>query len=184
MNIHLGCWTRVIPGWINVDLCDLPHIHHKTSIDDLSMFEDNTCDLIYSSHSFEYFDVVEAPKVLLEWKRVLRPSGVLRLAVPDFNALTELYLETGNIKNILGPLFGRMEIDTEASNKLLFHKTTYDFNSLRDLLHETGFTNVKRYKWQETIHKDFDDHSQAYFPHMDKENGKLLSLNIEATKNG
>jgi len=36
MNIHLGCWTRNIPGWINVDLCDLPHIHQKTSIDDHS----------------------------------------------------------------------------------------------------------------------------------------------------
>jgi len=27
-----------------------------------------------------------------------------------------------------------------------------------------------------------DDHSQAYLPHMDKENGILISLNIEATK--
>jgi hypothetical protein len=29
---------------------------------------------------------------------------------------------------------------------------------------------------------EFDDHSQAYLPHMDKENGTLISLNIEAVK--
>jgi hypothetical protein len=28
----------------------------------------------------------------------------------------------------------------------------------------------------------FDDHSQAYIPHMDKENGTLISLNIETIK--
>ncbi len=35
----------------------------------------------------------------------------------------------------------------------------------------SGFDMVKRYDWQKTIHKDYDDHSQAYYPHMDKENG-------------
>ena len=29
---------------------------------------------------------------------------------------------------------------------------------------------------------DFDDHSQAYLPHMDKENGTSMSLNVECIK--
>ena len=61
------------------------------------MFEDNSCDLLYSSHSFEYFDVKTAPKVY-EWRRVLKPGGMLRLAVPDFGALTDLYIKSGQIK--------------------------------------------------------------------------------------
>ena len=44
------------------------------------------------------------------------------------------------------------------------------------------FVNVRRYDWRQTIHKDYDDHSQAYYPHMDKENGLLMSLNVEADK--
>jgi hypothetical protein len=28
----------------------------------------------------------------------------------------------------------------------------------------------------------FDDYSQAYIPHMDKEGGRLISLNLEAEK--
>ena len=45
-----------------------------------------------------------------------------------------------------------------------------------------GFMMLKNIDSKDTIHKDYDDHSQAYFPHMDKENGQLLSLNIEAYK--
>lgn len=182
MNIHLGCWTRNIPGFINVDLVDLPHIHYKRSIDDLSVFEDNSADLIYSSHNFEYFDRVEAKRVLAEWRRVLKPGGLLRLAVPDLEKLFQIYQLTGDIQKILGPLYGRMVINTSTGDQTIYHKTVYDFNSLKLLLEESGFGNVRRYDWSKTIHKDYDDHSQAYFPHMDKENGILLSLNIETGK--
>ena len=64
----------------------------------------------------------------------------------------------------------------------LYHKTVYTFASLQALLEANGFGDIRRYDWQQTIHKDHDDHSQAYFPHMDKENGILVSLNVEATK--
>lgn len=64
----------------------------------------------------------------------------------------------------------------------MYHKTTYTFSSLREMLESEGFGNVRRYDWRQTIHKDYDDHSQAYYPHMDKENGILISLNVEATK--
>lgn len=179
-RLHLGCWHRDFPDFINVDLCDMPHIHYKSNINELPFFGNSEIDLIYCSHAFEYFDLVEAKDVLKEWKRVLKTNGVLRLAVPNFEALVEIYKRTNNINKVLGPLYGRMEIN-EGKNTL-FHKTCYDFNSLKFLLEENGFKNVKLYDWRETDHSEFDDHSQAYFPHMDKENGLLVSLNIECQK--
>ena len=80
----------------------------------------------------------------------------------------------------MGLLYGRMEIQTETGPRMLYHKTVWDFAFLKSLLEECGFENVRRYDWQQTVHKDFDDHSQAYFPHMDKDNGLLMSLNVEA----
>ena len=53
---------------------------------------------------------------------------------------------------------------------------------LKLILNKSGFSNIDYYNWNNTEHKDFDDHSQAYIPHMDKENGILISLNIEAVK--
>lgn len=181
MKLNLGCWKRNIPGFIHIDQADFPHIDYKTSIDKLPMFEDNTIDLIYCSHALEYFDRQQAKEVLKEWGRVLRFGGVLRVAVPDFEAMINVYKKYGDLNKILGPLYGRMEILTPETT-IIYHKTVYDFLSLTELLQSSGFGEVHRYDWQETIHKDYDDHSQAYIPHMDKENGLLISLNIEAIK--
>lgn len=181
IQLHLGCWKRNIPGFIHIEQADFPHIDYKTSIDKIPMFADESVDLIYCSHAFEYFDRQEAKLVLKEWWRVLKKGGLLRLAVPDFSALLKVYEKTGDLDKILGPLYGRMEIFT-PSPKIIYHKTIYDFISLKKLLEDNGFSQVARYDWRERIHKDFDDHSQAYYPHMDKDNGILISLNLEAVK--
>lgn len=185
LYLHLGCGKRNIPGFVNVDLADYKHVHYKRPSDDLSVFENNSVDLIYASHLFEYFDRFQAKKVLKEWRRVLRKEGILRLAVPDFEAIVKVYLKYGKDLahlGILGPLYGRWPIP--GTNKIVYHKTAYDFNSLKKLLEENGFKNIRKYDWQNTIHKDYDDHSQAYVPHMDKEKGILMSLNIECNKSG
>jgi predicted SAM-dependent methyltransferase len=180
-QLHLGCGPRHIPGFIHVDLCDLPHIDYKHRADSLPMFEDHTIDLIYASHVFEYFDRLEAAEVLKEYRRVLKSDGLLRLAVPDFEALIEVYRRTGDISRVLGPLYGRMQINGgTAQERWLYHKTVYDFASLQGMLEANGFERVRRYDWTKTVHKDHDDCSQAYFPHMDKEHGLLISLNVEA----
>ena len=76
--------------WTHIDHGDFAHLHSR-NITSLP-FADGAAALVYASHVFEYFDRQEAPLVLREWRRVLRPGGVLRLAVPDFEAVARLYL--------------------------------------------------------------------------------------------
>ena len=64
----------------------------------------------------------------------------------------------------------------------IYHKTTYDFNSLHKLLDKNGFKNIKLWDWKNTSHSHFDDYSQCYLPHLDKDNGELMSLNVECQK--
>jgi predicted SAM-dependent methyltransferase len=180
LKLHLGCGKRRLPGFVHIDLGDFPHLDYRHRVDRLEMFDDAAAELIYASHVLEYFDRVEARRVLAEWNRVLCPGGALRLAVPDFAALAEAYSTSGNLDVILGPLYGRMEIS--GAGALIYHKTVYDFASLKKLLEECGFAEVERYDWRKTIHLHFDDHSQAYLPHMDKQHGKLISLNVECRK--
>jgi predicted SAM-dependent methyltransferase len=182
VNLHLGCGKRFLPGFVHIDLADFPHIDHRHDIRTLPMIKDGTVDLIYTSHALAYFDRIEVQQVLREWHRVLRRGGTLRIAVPDFEALVKLYQKTGKLDNILGPLFGRWPIQTPDGEEVLFERTVYDFDSLRATLEGAGFSNVRRYDWRQTLHKDHDDHSQAYFPHMDKDKGLLISLNVEATR--
>jgi predicted SAM-dependent methyltransferase len=182
LRIHLGCGRRFIPGYVHVDIADFPHIDHRAAIDELPMFTDAAADLIYCCHAFEYFDRDQGTAVLKEWRRVLRPGGVLRLAVPDFEALCTLYSRTGDIGLVLGPLYGRMTIGTGTGAQLIYHRTVYDFASLERMCLEAGFRACRRYDWRATDHRGVDDFSQAYYPHMDKENGLLISLNVEAVR--
>ena len=183
VKLHLGCGKRFLAGYTHIDLSDFDHIDYQHKIDYLPFIDNDSVDLIYSSHAFEYFDRVEAESVLLEWKRVLKPGGTLRLAVPDFEALTNIYRETKNLDLILGPVYGRWPVP--GGDIVVYHKTVYDFNSLKNILEKAGFYNIQTWDWEKVFVKDiegFDDFSQAYYPHMDKTNGILLSLNVEALK--
>jgi len=179
IKLHIGCgWRNFGKEWIHIDGGNYDHLDYK-SITDLAQFKNNSVDLIYASHVFEYFDRKEAADLLKEWHRILKLGGILRLAVPDFNTMIKLYFFNQiTLNNILGPLYGKMKMD----DKIIYHKTVYDFTSIEKILFDNGFNDIKRYEWRETEHNQFDDHSQAYIPHMDKENGTLISLNVEATK--
>ena len=150
--------------------------------------------MIYTSHALSYFDRFEVSTVFAEWRRVLEPGGILRISTPDFDQLLKVYAATNDLRRVLGPLFGRWRPDhadnglregqdASAPDDTIIHmKTTYNFDLLRRMLNDAGFSDVRRYDWRTTGHADVDDYSQAYFPHLDKENGIPISLNVEAVK--
>lgn len=178
LKINLGCGKRDFGSdWIHIDGGDFPHLYSKDIVD--LPFEDDSIDLIYASHVFEYFDRQEGEGVLGKWRSKLKPGGMLRLAVPDFQNMARLYaFENIALSKFLGPLYGKMKM----GDKTIYHKTVYDFVSLQIMLRECNFREIQRYDWHDTEHAQFDDHSQAYIPHMDKKNGTLISLNVQAVK--
>lgn len=178
MKVHVGCGIRDFgKDWFNVDGADFSHIHSKDIF--LKNLEDNSVDLIYASHLIAYFDYQEIRELFNCWKRVLKEDAILRIATPDFEKLIDLYqLGEVSLDQIIGPLYGKMLMN----ESYVYHKTTYDFEKLRDVLEKIGFRRVKEYNWRNTDHSQFDDHSQAYIPHMHKKDGVLISLNIECKK--
>lgn len=144
--------------WIHIDSQKFDHI--KGSDIYLKNFE-SEIDLIYCSHGIAYFDRDEVLGLLMAWKRVLKPGGVLRIATPDWAVLRRMAVP------LLGPLYGKMN---EPS---IYHKTVYDYKSLKKVLEVCGFKNIGWYNHKRTEHAQFDDHSAAYFK------GVLISLNVE-----
>jgi len=176
LKLHIGCGKRVLPGWTHIDTVLYPHIDFVTEAHNLKKIKDNSCTMIYASHVLEYYDWQEAETLVLpEWRRVLCPGGTLRVAVPDFLAICKLYLAGMKLDWFIGPLYGRM-----LSNEIIYHKCAYDELKLKEILKRVGFKNVHRYDWREVEH--VDDHSQAYIPHMEKDKGVLISLNMECYK--
>src|SRR5882672_1714793 len=176
MKLHLGCGKRHIPGYVHIDVVDYPHIAHVASIDHLPFIPDNSVSVIYTCHVLEHFKRRDVQRVLREWYRVLQAGGTLRTAVPDFASLCEVYRRTSDMNLVIGSLLGRQDYLYNI------HYNVFDFSSLEGELLAVGFKDVRRYDWRETEHASVDDFSQAHIPHMDKEHGILVSLNVECRK--
>jgi predicted SAM-dependent methyltransferase len=176
MKLHLGCGKRHIPGFVHIDAVEYPHVDHVSTIDSLSFIQPGSVDLIYCCHVLEHFKRSDVVRVLREWHRVLKSGGILRVSVPDFEQLVEVYSRTKDLKLVIGPLFGRQDYLYNI------HYNVFDQVTLTETLLAAGFASVAPYDWRDTEHAGVDDFSQAYIPHMDKDNGVLISLNLEARK--
>ena len=179
LKLHLGCGPKFIPGFQHIDSTHYRHLSHCADVSNLSFYQDSSVDLIYACHVLEHFGRHEFKGVLSEWYRVLKPSGILRLAVPDFNAVVSIYQQSGLVDGLTG-LIGLVSGGQRDSTD--YHKMIFDEPLLGQSLLEVGFRRYHRWDWRATEHASIDDYSQAYLPHLDKTNGTLVSLNIEAVK--
>ena len=92
--VNIGCGRQAHPEWCNLDLtaCAPGVIEH-----DLRRglpFADSSCDVVYHSHLLEHLRPDEAAQLLAECRRVLRPGGTLRIAVPDLEGIARQYLRS------------------------------------------------------------------------------------------
>ena len=176
-KLHLGCGKIRLPGYINVDILPGPAVDCEADLRNLP-YEAASADLIYSCAAIEHFGRREWIGVLEEWARVLKPGGLLRLSTSDFDSAVERYLERRNLPELLGLLIGGQKDSYD------WHGMIFNFETLADGLRQAGFENVRRYDWRETEIGELgiDDYSQAYLPHMDKDNGRLMMLNVEANR--
>jgi hypothetical protein len=178
-KLHLACGRRFIPGFIHIDNVLFDHVDHVQDIRRLQQFPDESAGLIYASQVLTYFDREEVGAILAEWRRVLAPGGTLRLSVINFEVLARLYQTELPIERLLGSLYGKM---SDGNGGFIYMRTTYDEPSMTRILQDAGFDTIERWDWRQTEHRDVDDFSQAYYPHMEKDHGLLMNLNIQAKR--
>lgn len=182
VKLHLGSARRRLRGFLNIDQEYSDGVDLVTDVRDLSAFADLSVSEIYSSHTLEYFDRDEVGSVLTEWSRVLIPGGGLFVTVPDLNQLIRIYHHTGDIRYVLGPMFGKWR--NENNGETLYHRTVWDYASLRKSIEGSGFMSVSTFDpvhYLESIDETFDDYSLAFFPHMDRA-GIPVSLSLHGVK--
>jgi len=174
-KLHIGVGKVYLPGWINVDI--FGNVKADIYCNALALpYERERFDLIYCSHILEHFNRHFVLAALTHWRDLLRSGGILRLSVPNFSAICRRYQITHDLNEVMGLLYGGQESFLNA------HHVVFDEKLLTEYLSMVKFKTIRPWDWRSTEHTYFDDYSQAYLPHMDKENGLLMSLNLEAIK--
>jgi SAM-dependent methyltransferase len=92
-GLNLGCGRRFHPDWENVDFFPIAANVRPHDLRKGVPYPDGTFDVVYHSHVLEHFPKQMAPVFLGECHRVLKPGGVIRVAVPDLEQITLLYLK-------------------------------------------------------------------------------------------
>ena len=169
--LHVGCGDNILPKpFENLDIREFDGVDHISKAEDLSLFEDDTFDLVYASHILEHYPRNQIENVLSEWVRVCKPDGIVRISVPNFENCVKIYQETNKIEDIIGPVSGGQTYDFE------FHYCSFDKRSLSELMLKCGLTAIHPWIYQRTTHSDHWDFSQAVTRDIQ------VSLNLEGRK--
>lgn len=149
IKLNIGAGSTVIEGFTAID--------RKLGTEAFPLkYPDGSVSEIRASHILEHLSFADVPKALEEWRRVLKPGGRLRVAVPDAKRLLESIDNTGNWAYCL--MGGQIDGDD-------FHKSAYDEARLAAYLHQAGLVGIQRWESPNT--------DSAAHP---------MSLNLEAFK--
>lgn len=90
--LNVGCGFQHHPDWVNIDFVATGNGVIAHNLRSGLPFADSSFQVIYHSHLLEHLPKTEAEKFLKECIRVLQPQGVIRVVVPDLEAIVRLYL--------------------------------------------------------------------------------------------
>lgn len=164
--INLGCGVNTSAEFVNVDAFPFSKTHWVLDIQDLSLFPTNSADMIYASHVIEHLPRKNIIKTLSEWRRVLKPGGVLRFGVPNIDKLIAIYQASGgDTDSIINQLLGQ---DADYDR----HCSIWNLNYAKKVLKEAGFSGEPQF---------WDVNTAEHHTFKDKAN-RDNSLNLEVTK--
>jgi len=175
LRIHIGPGLINLQGWINIDARELPHIHLVTDNLKLNEFKEDSISEIYLCHVLEHLSFKESIALLKTFFSKLKQGGVLRISVPNFKALVDVYLANGeNLNQIKSALMGGQDYNYN------YHKSIYDEKSLTNLLEQNSFTKILKWETKEDFGISLGDWSDGKF---ETKNGFIpISLNLKAIK--
>lgn len=141
VGLNLGCGKVKWDGWINVDF---ENADICTDLRTLP-FDDNYADAIAAIHVLEHFYVWDVPKLLQEWKRVLKDDGKLILELPCMDKVIKYMMDcvVNDEPMLEGFTWFAFWGDPRHESIEMTHKWGYSISSIIDLLENNGFKNVR-----------------------------------------
>lgn len=142
MRLHLGCGTKKLEGWINIDSvpeCRPDLVHDITRP---LPYADQTVDELLAEDLLEHFDKYIRYLVFYEWTRVLKVGGKVTLQVPDFKTTLLRYFKFG-YDNFVDFIFGENLWESKIYiGHFGNHKWGYSQKTLKEFVSVFGIETV------------------------------------------
>jgi len=131
IKLNLGSGDYPIDGYENID--------RKTGQEVYPLAMPDACaEEIRASHVLEHFSHRKVEDVLREWVRVLKPGGILKIAVPDFDLICQWHA-AGQIEHAEHYLMGGHVDDNDH------HGTAFTKQFLCELFCALGLEDVREW---------------------------------------
>lgn len=186
MNLHYGCGLDTGDGWYNCDasptlrLQRLPLIgwvfkkwlkprfpdavHYGDIVRGMNLPPDS-CEAIFCSHILEHLALEDFRTALRNTHRYLKPGGLCRLLVPDFEQYVATYHADPNPEALSNFLrYSYLGRDKRTNGLLGFireymgnshHLWMWDEKGMIAELQQAGFTNIRRCQAGDSANKAF-----------------------------
>lgn len=110
---------------------------------------DHSVEVLYTCHMVEHLDQDEVWWFFKEVRRVLKPGGIIRVAVPDLRKHVDEYLRSGDANRFMADTHLAVPKPKTALHKIIHlfnghrnHHWMYDEESLSSLLTLAGFLRI------------------------------------------
>lgn len=151
MRINFGCGRQVWEGWVNVDAQHHPRASRAPDLLHALAFDaagalinplplDSGCaEELCAMHVIEHVYAWEAPALVGEWRRLLRPGGRLVLELPNLELAARNLLNGTPDQMSMWPLYG----DPAPKDPFNCHRWGYTPQSIKALLLSAGFEQIE-----------------------------------------
>jgi predicted SAM-dependent methyltransferase len=146
VRLHIGCGSRALPGWINIDQFALPGVDRVLDVGQGLPFENVRA--IYAEHFLEHLSLHEGLAFLRACRRSLAGDGVLRISTPNLDWVVRTHYHHGEWSNEEEALR-----DCVGMNRAFHgwhHQYLYNRSMLTAVLRCAAFADVTYHRYGES----------------------------------
>ena len=146
VRLNIGCGSKLLKGYIN---CDIEKNHSGVKPDvvcDMGgelPFDRDYADEIICIHAIEHFPFWMHENILREFKRVLKPGGLLAIEVPSMDKVIQHFIRTAKEAVPYHLTWGALYGDNNFPEDSMLHKWCFSERQMIALFEEINYENIE-----------------------------------------
>jgi SAM-dependent methyltransferase len=152
-RLNIGCGKFPRAGWINLDNKVRPGVDCVADLRSDLPFPDASVDYAVAIHVFPHIRLDGLVPALSRVRRILKPGGVFRVALPDLDRAIDAYLRRDTAYFAGVPDTRWKSLGAKLVAQIVWHNdiaTPFTYNLAVEALQKAGFSATRRCAYRET----------------------------------